>query len=176
MAEKVLNNLKTTGWQNLNEFYREQKLKAEEEKIFEIKDLRKGGFYWIKNEILEKIGPVTGPYGVAVYNVLAYFCDGYGRKSFPSVRKIAQMLGISHTTVVEALEKLEALGVIRIEKIPGKTNIYYLIDPEKRGVPPRGMGVPRRGTGVPPRGTEQYPITIPNNKNNIYSLKVEKNK
>jgi hypothetical protein len=124
------------GWDELSEFYRQQKKLAEippeeRKEIFEVKDLRSGKFYWIKNEVLEKIGPVTGPYGVAVYNVLAYFCNGYSRKAFPSIRKISQMLGISNDKVIEAIEKLESLGVIKIEREPGKVNIYQLVDTKK---------------------------------------------
>jgi hypothetical protein len=125
------------GWDELSEFYRQQKKLAqtspeERKEIFEVKDLRSGKFYWIKNEVLEKIGPVTGPYGVAVYNVLAYFCNGYERKSFPSITKICRMLGAGRDKVEEAIGKLENIGVIKVERQPGKVNVYYLVDISKR--------------------------------------------
>jgi len=125
------------GTEALNKWLQEQQKltkmsKEERETAIEVKDLRKGRFYWIKNEILEKIAPVTGVYGVAVYNILAYFANGYSRKSFPSITKMASLLGCSRPEVIEALSKLESLGVIEVERRPGRVNIYKLIDERKK--------------------------------------------
>ena len=121
------------GQDELNEWLREQKamaegLIAEKKSDMKIEDWRRGKFYWIRNNVLEKIAPVTGVYGVAIYNILAYFASGYTRESFPSITKIAKFLGCGRHKVVETLEKLESLKVIEIERREGKCNIYRLVD------------------------------------------------
>jgi CRP-like cAMP-binding protein len=121
------------GQEAYNEWLREQeKLSRTPERerydAIDVKDLRKGRFYWIKNLTLEKIAPVSGAYGIAVYNVLAYFADGYNRKCFPSITKIANLLGCSRETVIQNLEKLESVGVIKVKKEPGRVNVYQLVD------------------------------------------------
>lgn len=51
---------------------------------------------------------------------------GTKRSSWPSVRRIAADLGLSATTVQKALDKLEELKLIEVERSGGKVNLYHL--------------------------------------------------
>ena len=121
------------GQKELNEWLKEQRKRAqmapeERNSAMKVEDLRSGKFYWIRKNVLQKIGPVTGVYGVAVYNVLAYFANGYSRKTFPSITTICKILSCGRKQVIETIEKLESLKVIKVIRKPGRVNVYQLID------------------------------------------------
>ena len=51
---------------------------------------------------------------------------GSKRATWPSVRRIAEDIGMSPTTVQKSLDKLEELGVVEVERTDGRVNRYYL--------------------------------------------------
>lgn len=82
-------------------------------------------WYWIKNAIIEKFGKEIGPYGIAVYSVLAMYANR-GVETFVSHKKIAELLNISRRMVIIVLSKLEELKLIKRFKRNGTTSVCYL--------------------------------------------------
>jgi len=94
------------------------------------------GFYQIDNSLLREYGAVIGVYGVAVYNVLAMYANGSGDGIYPAYQTIADQLGISRRKVIDTIDQLCQLGLVRKEARTGKSgkttsNGYVL--PNHRG-------------------------------------------
>lgn len=104
------------------------------EKI-EIRDQRNHGWYWIDSRLVQRDGAALGTDAIAVYNVLASFANNTTQDAFPGMRKIATMLGISKTTVLECIDTLtDNKWIVYQERVSedGKTHlshVYTLIDP-----------------------------------------------
>lgn len=101
---------------------------------FEVKDKRPGRFI-VDDAVVDILGDHIGPYGLAVYMALARYADRHG-DCYPSLRTLSRKVGISRTTVVKSLKKLEACGLISITpRTTGRgdltSNMYALlpIDP-----------------------------------------------
>ncbi|MGB4803350.1 MAG: helix-turn-helix domain-containing protein [Anaerolineae bacterium] len=111
-------------------------------------DERKPGWYWVDNQVIETYGRTIGPYGVAVYSVIAKYANAATREAFPGAATIAENLGISRTTVQKTIERLEAAGLIVISHSKGRySNTYTLVNR-----PPRGQLEPDQEVNRPPRG------------------------
>lgn len=68
-----------------------------------------------------------------VYMTLCLYTDNTSKQSHPSAQTIADVSGVSRSTVFRALDSLEKAGYVRREKRTygrGKqtTNAYYLLD------------------------------------------------
>lgn len=68
-----------------------------------------------------------------VYMTLCLYTDNMSKQSHPSAQTIADVAGVSRSTVFRALVSLEKAGYVRREKRTygrGKqtTNAYYLLD------------------------------------------------
>jgi predicted transcriptional regulator len=95
-----------------------------------IKDDRKKRWFWIDNQVFNGHAAKMKPSGIAVYCVLLRHTDNVTAQTWPSIRTIADELGLSTTTVNEALNRLEDLQLIQVER-PGapKGNIYTVLEP-----------------------------------------------
>jgi len=69
-------------------------------------DGRTIGWFWVPNQVIDDYGAKIDPIGVAVYCVLARFADNATQSCYPSIAKIAKLLGISDNTVKAKLEVL----------------------------------------------------------------------
>lgn len=98
---------------------------------FDIRDLRDGGFLWLDKEALKLVSKKTGNTGVIVYSWLCYYANSKAQDCFPSVTTLAKHCHTSRRTIMRELKKLEDLGLISIQRIKGKSNIYRLLDVEK---------------------------------------------
>jgi DNA-binding Lrp family transcriptional regulator len=98
------------------------------EKI-EIRDLRDGDWYWIERSVLNIYGKRLKASGIAVYNALALFANSKTQMCFPTQKAIAELLGLSRRTVIRKIRELEALGLIKVERIKGGC-LYYLLKPD----------------------------------------------
>lgn len=101
------------------------------EECVDIRDLRDGGFLWLDKEALDLVSRETGNIGVVVYSWLCYYANSKAQDCFPSVTTLSKRSHISRRTVMRHLKKLEELGLISIQRIKGKSNIYRLLDVEK---------------------------------------------
>jgi hypothetical protein len=138
-----------------------------------------GGFYIVDNVIIKEYGAKVGPYGIAVYSVLAMYANGQGGGIYPAYQTIADQLGISRTKVITTINLLCDLGLVekqeRMRKGGGSSSNSYRIARGTRHVPrnervvdgvhdsdPRGT--PRVPHGVhdsDPRGTPRVPDQDP---------------
>lgn len=128
-----------------------------------VRENRQPGYYWLDNEVLDEFGIKVGAYGIAVYNVLARNVYDRGNCSL-SVRKIAEMLDISKSTVSDSVDRLALYHLITIlppEKGSNAPSTYYLL--KIKTCPPNGHPpcppngqvdetCPPHGTGCPPNG------------------------
>ena len=103
----------------------------------EIRDHRQPGWFWSQNELLDNYGAQIGPYGIAVYMVLARYVSNRTQKSRVGIRKMALVLGTGKEQVMKAVSLLESEGLINIFLRPGRTTEYALKD-LKTGVPAPG--------------------------------------
>lgn len=101
------------------------------EECVDIRDLRDGGFLWLDKEALDLVSRETGNIGVVVYSWLCYYANSKAQDCFPSVTTLSRRSHISRRTVMRHLKRLEELGLISIQRIKGKSNIYRLLDVEK---------------------------------------------
>ena len=72
------------------------------------------GFYTIDNDIIDTYGKAMGPYGIAVYNVIARHADKNGG-AFPSYQQKKKKTDISRPKVASTIKHLVSLGLIEKE-------------------------------------------------------------
>jgi hypothetical protein len=96
----------------------------------QVRDHRRGGWFWVTNELILRDGAKIGPYGIAVYNALAVHANAEG-VCFPSVKTIAEIVGCSVNKARDSLKMLESMGWIRIEERKEnqeyQSNLYILL-------------------------------------------------
>jgi DNA-binding transcriptional regulator YhcF (GntR family) len=80
---------------------------------------------WLERETIEKHARHVGPNAMTVYLVLRShdFTNGEG-PVFPSVDKIMEWTGLARSTVVKAIRKLEAAGLIEVTRSKAKPSRY----------------------------------------------------
>ena len=93
-----------------------------------VRDNREPGWFWAPNELLDEHGPTIGAYGVATYMLLARRANNESQESWPGLRSMAKTLGTGRRQVREAIEKLEAAGIIAVEHRPRQTHRYTLLN------------------------------------------------
>ncbi len=127
----------------------------------EVRDQRKQGWYWIDNRLVRRDAKVLGAPAIAVYNVLAAYASNDTQEAFPGVRRIAELLGMSKTTVLESIEALKINGWICVTRRMSKdgkqylSNVYTLVDPPGTAA----VLVPLRRKGGTAAGTDQSSLT-----------------
>lgn len=135
----------------------------------EIRDRRQSSWFWMDKDILDIHGSKIGPYGIAVYALLARYADNKGH-AFPSLNAMVKTLGMSRQSVVRTLEVLVNAGLIskgyrKSEKGDHATNIYTLLHVEGgtscEDVPNISNGVHLNG-GTSPQdvGTSQQDVGV----------------
>ena len=88
-----------------------------------MRDIRKKGWFWVENELIDR---TDLSFEVkSMYMILARFADAEG-KCFPSVEKLAEIIGKDKRTVIRYMKKLEEKGLIEKKRRFNQTNIYYL--------------------------------------------------
>jgi len=92
----------------------------------------RGHFARVPHALVREAGPRLGATAIAVYVALASFTNGDGF-CFPSLRKIAGLLGLTRHQVRHALQKLIAYGIVTVERMPNPSRrrppTYRLLDP-----------------------------------------------
>lgn len=97
-----------------------------------IKDGR-AGFYMVQNAVLDEYGARMGPFGIALYNALCRFA-GRDHTAHPSLKRLAEITGMSRRAVVTHLQRLADLGLVSVEQRTAEagdadTNLYTILDP-----------------------------------------------
>lgn len=98
-----------------------------------VKDQRLDHWYKVDNALILQYGAIIGPYGIAVYNVLALHANHETHEAYPSYQTIAELVGCSRRKVIQTLELLESHNIVRGEgrmKNDGSpnSNVWVLVD------------------------------------------------
>lgn len=133
----------------------------------QIRDLRDGDWYWIHKEVILRFGARLGPYGIAIYNVLALFAHSKTQACYPSQQRIADTLGCSRRTVFLYLKKLEKLRLVKLERKGRQGRIYILLRCAPDSHPKEGKCANKRISDV-----RQLPI----NNNTLTRISVYRTK
>ncbi len=92
-----------------------------------------GGRFFIDNVFFRgNWAMVVGPYGIAVYNVLALHADAITQTCWPSYETIAELAGMSRSQAAEVIRDLAIRRIIRIGK-KNRHNVYTLLHPDEWG-------------------------------------------
>ena len=107
---------------------------------FEVRDLRKKGWFRIDNAFIDDYAEYIKIYGIGVYSVLCRHANA-NQKTWPSVSTISEKLGISVPMVYRSIKLLELFNIIKKRRL-GKTlcNRYWLID-KNQWVPLTEIGI-----------------------------------
>jgi DNA-binding MarR family transcriptional regulator len=88
-------------------------------------EMKNGGWLWMPKSVIREFGKELGVTGLAVYTVLRSYPNNAGITRV-SLRKIAEELSCDKNTVLKAIRKLAALGLIDVRSEPGtKTRIIF---------------------------------------------------
>lgn len=98
-----------------------------------VKDQRLDHWYKVDNALILQYGAIIGPYGIAIYNVLALHANHDTHEAYPSYQTIAELSGCSRRKVIQTLEVLESHNIVRGEgrmKNDGSpnSNVWVLVD------------------------------------------------
>lgn len=132
-----------------------------------IRDRRTEKRYFVDNVIVDDYGPIIGPYGLAVYNVLVRHSNAdTGRNSWPSHKTIAKKAGCSVSKVKEVIGQFVELGLVAINSRykPGKgqlSNEYLILEPPS--LPPATTTPSPQGSDTPTKNPPGFknPHSIP---------------
>lgn len=96
------------------------------DEIFEVREGRKGNWYWVDKSILEH--PKLSPTAKLIYSALAYYANNKTQKCYPSYSGIHNLIGVSRRSVATWIKTMEELKVLKINRDKGKINSYTLLD------------------------------------------------
>ncbi len=102
------------------------------------------------NKVISQYGAKLGPIGIAVYNSILYHANADGTGAWPSYATIAKQIGCSRPPVIDAVNKLVELDLLKKEVRPIEgdrhlSNLYTVLDVVGKG-------------GLPYRVKEVYPV------------------
>ena len=136
------------------------------DKQIEIRDLRKGDWYWISKVLLDEYGIIIKPIGIAIYNCLAEHANQEGF-CFPSHKHIADKIGASISSVQRGIRQLIKLGIIRKSR-RRYHNVYYLLKLDRSGRPNSSeIGQSDLQIGQPDRSDRSVGTTNKTNKQKL---------
>ncbi len=125
----------------------------------DIRDLRDGKFLWLDKAALKLVSLKAGNRGVSVYSWLCYYANAKAQDCFPSLNTLAKHCGVCGRTIARTIKRLEAIGVISIERDNGRSNVYRLLDvPDEQKTPDshvRRPMTPMSGVPLTRMSTEQ---------------------
>lgn len=83
-------------------------------------DRRRANWHWKENDVIYEFASEIGLAGICVYDVLTMFArntgEGSERVAWPSTARIADALSVTKPTVRSALQRLEEVGLVRVER------------------------------------------------------------
>jgi Helix-turn-helix domain len=129
-----------------------------------VESRRRVDWFWMNKSIIDTYGTQLGPYGIAVYCLLARCANEEGH-AIPSLSYMARKLNMGRSSVQRALAVLEACQLIerkqrRTDAGDYASSTYILLPIDDEGIPPQNIGIPPQNTPVPPQNTPVPPQTI----------------
>lgn len=134
---------------------------------------KRSGYFKMPNAVTDRIGEL-GPAAYCIYGIIGShdYCRG---ESYPSQRRIRALTRFGHTTIVEAIDRLESIGLIEVIRLSGRRNTYRILAvpealpsqerPEQEALPSRERGDPQPGAERSPAGNGALPSRERNKKN-----------
>lgn len=100
------------------------------EQEFLVRDSRQARHFWADNEVVDIFGVQLGAHAFAVYMVLCRHAINHTGEVRISSRKIARQIGMSPQGVLNALDHLGRLGLVRHAQAPTRNEggLYLLAD------------------------------------------------
>lgn len=120
------------------------------EQTFTIRDQRTERRFFVDNMFVDDYGPIVGPYGHAVYNVLLRFSRPDGRGAWPSHATIAERAGCGIAKVKQVIKQFQDLGLVAVQHRYNEdngaqtSNEYIILDPPAMERPPVTTDTPAR--------------------------------
>ncbi len=109
-----------------------------------------GAFTIVPFRFIERVLPVVGPNGLAVYVALRSFAGANG-EAFPSLPVLAKRAAIAQSTCKVAIAALERCGAVTVDRRKGAASLYRIVPlPEE---PSRDAAATQPGDGLVERGT-----------------------
>lgn len=109
-------------------------------------DVHKDGWFRIGDLLLTGYGRKLGPYGIAVYAVLATYADSQEQTANLSYQAIADMTGMSRRQAIRKIDLLISLGIVsreqRLHERPTGEQQHY----------PNGYRLQDKSVWKPPNG------------------------
>lgn len=128
----------------------------------QIRDARPG-FLRVDNDLYDRFGAQLGPYGLAVYMALCRYANS-ASSCWPSYATIARGTGVSRRKVIYEIAKLEALGVIAIERSVNTSNVFVLLDTSAQDAPGSAQRAPLGVHHMHPPSARRAPKQSPMKK------------
>lgn len=102
-------------------------------KLFNVRDRRKKGWFYLDNEYLNGYAKTFGAVGTAIYVSLCRHADNETQECFPSMELISEELNISRNTVAKYIKMFTDYHLIATERTKNnngtwKNNTYFLLD------------------------------------------------
>lgn len=94
----------------------------------EVRDLRDGDWVWTHKAVLFSAIPDST---FRVYCALGAYAGNTNQRSWPSLTTLAKKLSMSKTTVVKAMQLLEAANLVSTDRRDGMSNLYTLLPVKK---------------------------------------------
>lgn len=99
-----------------------------------------GSFAMVPQAVVKEWTPYITATGLAVYTVLCSYADNATGHSFPKQKTIADLLGISVSTVSDLIADMAELGLLTIKPVKDSQgrfehNEYYLCQPSSPAIP-----------------------------------------
>jgi replication initiation and membrane attachment protein DnaB len=118
----------------------------------EIRDRRDKHWFWIDDAVVDTYHKVLGPFGLALYAVLARHANQHGQ-CYPSMRRLQMLMGdASRNTIKKYLALLVQCGLIhyttRTDEDGDATSHLYTLLPMPTTTPLSPVDVPHNEGGV----------------------------
>lgn len=128
----------------------------------EKRDARNKDWFWINSEYVDKYMSFLGVFTSSVYICLCRHADNTSQTCFPSMKLIAEKLGISTKSVERATKVLEECGFLLIDRSKKEdgtqaNNIYTLLSQDNWHIP----------TDSDTIGTDRLPCTQPTDSDDV---------
>jgi hypothetical protein len=81
----------------------------------QIRDIRQRHFFWCDNIIIDTYARRLGPYALAVYMGLLRHADQGTQSCFPSLKTLADELGMTKDSVIKSVEALKKAKLVSVK-------------------------------------------------------------
>lgn len=121
---------------------------------FNVRDMRQKEIFRVNDVFVDVYAEIVGLAASMAYVTLCRHAN-VGQESWPSMDRIAERLGVSKSTVIRSIRKLEdhgLVGVVRGKSVNGRqaVNVYVLLDRSVWSKNPRRVSPQYPAPGVKP--------------------------